>query len=237
MKALEADVRVAARDVDRHVAEQPVALRQHVVLGGAGDVARPARAFRRRASSKAKRTTRRAAGLGDDLQREATRAEVGHRPAQRGALEAGGSERLEVALDADVEVLQVLAHDHEVDALRAAPARCDSRAASAPGERWHTCPCPSAGRRAPARSGRWWHRRAPSGGVDRAPGRDAIVDRRVDPLDVQSEPVEQDDGRAHRLRRRVLALDDHDLRHAATHTPWRTVRQRDHGAQASRATP
>src|SRR5262249_59112757 len=69
----------------------------------------------------------RGARLGDDLHRETTGTEVGDRPVQRRALETRGTKCVQVALDADVEVLQVLAHDDEVDALRPRERAAESR--------------------------------------------------------------------------------------------------------------
>src|SRR6185369_10370263 len=119
-EGLELDVRIVAGDSLRDLEEEAVALRQHVVLAGAGDLARvgfgatPTRELEGEADHPL------ASRFGDHLDGEATGAELGERPPERPALQARPAQLLERSFRADVEVLQVLPDDDEVDAARIA---------------------------------------------------------------------------------------------------------------------
>ena len=88
----------------------------------------PAALRRRRASAKAKRATLPRPRLADHLEREAARARARRRDARgSGSADRGARASCEVAFRPHVEVFQVLAHDHEIDALRDARAGCARR--------------------------------------------------------------------------------------------------------------
>src|SRR5262245_38813700 len=212
-EALEGDVGVGGGDVRGDAAEEAVALGQHVVLGGAGDLAGSASFLAAAGELEGEAEDAGGAGRGDDLQGEAAGAQVGNGGAERAARQARGTERVEIAFDADVEVFEVLADDDEID-----PAGIGERAAKA-GE-----PAGGAdvgvGRLAPAEveegtgaraAGRSEERRR--GVVDGEAGGVVVVDRWADPAEVEVEAVEQGDGRADGLGGRVLAFDDYDARH------------------------
>src|SRR5438445_365633 len=135
-------------------------------------------------------------------------AEVGDRAARHRARERERPERGEIALHADVEILQVLAHDDQVDALRA---RERAPVTGEPARRAHV----GVRRLAPAEMEE--RRRAPAAGraeegrvrgVDGAAGGVVVLHRRTDPVDGEAEAVHERDRGAHRLGRGVLALDD-----------------------------
>jgi hypothetical protein len=158
-------------------------------------------------------------GLGDHLEGIATRRELVHQPPGGPALQPERRERLEITLDAHVQVLQVLAHDHEVEAL--GPGQRTSTAR----ERAHR-PHVGVGGSTPAQmeeSGRalaaGGTEEGGVGGVDHTPalGRErlpagvdgGLAHERVQPFDVEPEGLQDLDARTHRLGRSVLAL-DHD---------------------------
>ena len=182
---------------------------------------RPA-ALRRRASSKAKRSTRSLPASVWTLiaKRPGPRSASG--PGREPAPETERPQLLEIALDAGVEVLEVLAHDHEVDPVGP---RQRTAAAGPPARGTHVrvgllAPAQVVEReRALAAGGA---EQGGVGSVDRLArlvregrpeaGQPGVSHRRPHPFDRKAEPVDQRDHRPDRLRRRVLALDhDHPL--------------------------
>src|SRR4029450_10534205 len=97
---LERDVRVPGGDTRGHLTEEPVAARQHVVLGAAGDLPRaaarppPARQLAGEANPPP------GARLRDHLERETPRPHLRDRTSEHGALERRW-QRGDLALDAD----------------------------------------------------------------------------------------------------------------------------------------
>src|SRR5205814_2265833 len=138
-------------EASRNVAEEAVGARQHVVLGGAGELAGPPGGLAAAGQLEGEADDARRALLGDDLEGEAAGAEVGDRAAHHRARERERAERGELALHADVEILQVLAHDDQVDALRARARPLI--VGSSPAARWPRAPA--------ARCRRGYSRRRP----------------------------------------------------------------------------
>src|SRR2546427_10548306 len=95
----------------RDLAKEAVGGRQHVVLGGARELAGPPDGLAAARQLEGEAYDARRALLGDDLEGEAPGAEVGDRAARHGARECERPKRGELALHADVEILQVLSHD------------------------------------------------------------------------------------------------------------------------------
>ena len=158
---------------------------------------------------------------------------------RRGAHEAEGREVRDVALDAEVEVFEVLAHDDEVDALgpRERAARAGPIAHGTHVRVGALAPAQVEERRARSRRSsrrRAWRRRrrsrrGPRRG--RAGGRGSSAARPTDglhPLDVRREPAEHREARPHRFRRGVLALDHDDAAaaHVASPAPCAASRRR-----------
>src|SRR5262245_23710196 len=212
-EALEGDVGVGGGDVGGDAAEEAVALGEHVVLGGAGDLAGSASLLAAAGELEGEADDACGAGLGDDLQGESAGSQVGDRGAECSAGQVRGTERVEVAFDTDVEVFEVLADDGEVDAVgigeRAAEAGEPAGGANV-----------GVGRLAPAEveespgaraAGRAEERRR--GVVDGAAGCGVVVDRWAHPVEVEAKAVEEGDGRANSLGGGVLAVDDYDARH------------------------
>ncbi len=82
---LELDVRVFPGHTLRGVAEQPVGAKQQVVLGGAGDLARPALRLAPPRQLEGESGHALAATIGDHLQRVGAGPEIGHRLLPGGA--------------------------------------------------------------------------------------------------------------------------------------------------------
>jgi hypothetical protein len=109
------DVGVLGRDRPTDLDAHTVGLREHVELR------RQRQMLALATSGELERVTDHAlaSGPGDRLDREAARPELADRSSHRAAARRGLSQLGERSLGSDVEVLEILAHDHEVDTRRA----------------------------------------------------------------------------------------------------------------------
>ena len=114
---LELDVLIFAGHTLRDLAEQPVGAEEQVVLGGAGDLARPALRLAPPRQIEGESGNAFAATLGDHLQRVGAGPEIGHRLLPSGARKPQRREVLNGALAEDIEILEILAHNYEIDPL------------------------------------------------------------------------------------------------------------------------
>jgi hypothetical protein len=218
-EALEPDLRVFPGHPFDPLAKQAVTAGQHVVLRAAGDA--PRSPLRLAPARQLEREARDAIGtlFRDHLERKPARAHLRQRAAGGEALEPERRQGVEVPLDPHVEILEILPHDHEVDALGAR----QRAAVAGPVARG---PDVRVGLPAPAqveqRERALATRRAEErrvGRVDRRACRErerglagverTLPDRGVNELEIDAEPLEQTHRRPHGLGCSVLPF-DHD---------------------------